>query len=217
MMYSRVRCLHLSHCCIFLRWICTYWILELQFYYSNKTVLFCFFSTCDVWQIVGTWQQQHESWPATAYRVHIIQCIHCVVRDRNLSGGIVIDAKKKKKIEGKNEIMESGRRWSNRRALVPGRARSSVGPIRALSASHQPTISDNNSNFPDHPTLSGRDKWTGRGSTVPIAQRPPTQCSCVPGAGATATTTASKSSLSIKQTKGRLHITGSVSQSTTVH
>lgn len=159
-----------------------------------------------------TWVMTSNSLQSSYYTVHPLCCARQKLERRDTNR-----CNKKKKIEGKNEIMESGRRWSNRRALVPGRARCSVGPIRALSASHQPTISDNNSNFPDHPTLSGRDKWTGRGSTVPIAQRPPTQCSCVPGAGATATTTACKSSLSIKQTKGRLHITGSVSQSTTVH
>lgn len=51
---------------------------------------------------------------------------------------------------------------------ISARAHCSGVPIRALSATHYKTINDY-SNFPDHPPLSGSDKWTQRQSTVPVS------------------------------------------------
>lgn len=52
---------------------------------------------------------------------------------------------------------------------LSARAHCSGGPIRALSTTHYKTINNDYSNFPDHPPLSGRDKWTQRESTVPVS------------------------------------------------
>lgn len=60
-------------------------------------------------------------------------------------------------------------RWSNNGALVPARIHIVLeGPLE-LSAAPQKTISTDYSNFPDHPPLSGPDKWTRREWTVPVA------------------------------------------------
>lgn len=106
MTHSRGCCLHLSRWCIFLRWICTYWILEWQCTLRRswvetlkatpsrtKTVCFGFYVAPVMlwWQIVRTWQQQQQqvmtsnSLQSLYYTVYPLCCARQTLERRDIN------------------------------------------------------------------------------------------------------------------------------------